>query len=112
MPAPEYCNVAFMIHATVRNGAESVGGANGENGANGGANDENGANEMHDIALTENELIIYKYIKKHAEATTNAIAEGTGLPLRTVQRYVSALREKGYIENEGSRRQVKWVVLK
>ena len=116
LPGPEYRDVAFMLHVTVRNGAEAADGANDENGANSGANGKkganSGANEKHTAVLAENELIIYQYIKEHAEAATNMIAEGTGLPLRTTQRYVSMLKEKGYIDNEGNRKQVKWVILK
>ena len=124
LPGPEYRDVAFMLHATVRNGMEAAdvandganSGANDENGANNGANDENGANsganEVQNIELAKKELLVYQYIKDHPEVTTKVIAEGTDLPQRTAQRYVSALKEKGYIDNAGTRSQAKWVILK
>ena len=120
LPGPEYHDVAFMLRATVRNGADAAGfvdgGANENGGANRGANENSGANrdatETRDAVLTGNELLVYQHIKGNPEATTSMIAADTALSLRTVQRHVSALKEKGFIDNVGSRKQVKWLILK
>ena len=124
LPAPEYHDVAFMLHATVRNGAEADDGANdvanGKNVANNVANDENAANDVAnsngDIPaveeLTEKELCIYQIIRGNPEVSISKIAEEMHVTTRTIQRYISMLTEKGFITKTGTRRQVKWIVLK
>ena len=120
LPAPEYCNVAFMIHATVRNATKSADVANGENVANDVANGENVANDVangkENVSvidhLTGKELRIYQLLKENREISTGDIAKKLQVTTRTVQRYISMLMEKGFIDNAGNRKQVKWIILK
>ncbi len=61
LPAPEYRDVAFMLNAAIRNGANV--------GTNDGANP--GAHDLRlDINLSEHVLLILNYIKVHPEVST------------------------------------------
>lgn len=109
LPAPEYRDVAFMLNATIRNGLGATSGASGAGGATSGAN-ASGFPIQKD--LSDNELLVYEFIKSNPESSTRMIADNISLSLRTVQRCASALREKGIIDNKGTRQRVKWIILK
>ncbi len=101
LPAPEYRDVAFMLNATIRNGANH--GANGVNhGMNSSALDQN---------LSEHERSVLNYIKIQPESSTKKMAENLPISLRTVQRCIASLEERGIIRREGSRKNIKWIIL-
>ena len=143
LPEPEYHDVAFMLRATVRNGANVADVANsGVNVANRGASVANNvanrsedvansgvnvannvANRSEDVAnkggntaaendLAGKELRIYQIIKENQEIPVNTIAKYLNVTTRTIQRYISVLMEKGLINKEGTRKQVKWIIMK
>ena len=91
-------------------------GVNDKNGADNVVNDKNGANKNGSISptdnLTEKELRIYQLVKENPEITTNGIADEMQVSIRTTQRYISVLRDKGFIVKAGNREQVKWIILK
>ncbi len=102
LPAPEYRDVAFMLNASIRNGANV--------GTNDGANP--GAHDLGlDINLSEHELLILNYIKKYPEVSTKKMAESLPISLRTIQRCIASLEENGIIKREGSRKNIKWIIL-
>lgn len=109
LPAPEYRDVAFMLNATIRNGLGATSGASGAGGATSGTNASGSAIQKD---LSDNELLVYEFIESNPESSTRMIADNISLSLRTVQRCVSALREKGVIDNKGTRQRVKWIILK
>lgn len=76
--------------------SDSSGGTNGANGTN----------------LTPNEQLVLTYLKKHTEDSTKKIAENLPLSLRTIQRCINSLKEKGIIDYQGSRKNGKWIILK
>lgn len=109
LPAPEYRDVAFMLHATIRN---SLGATSGASGAGGASSDTSGPEPTVQMSLSDNELLVYKFIKSNPESSTRTIADNIGLSLRTVQRCASVLRANGIIDNKGTRQRVKWIILK
>ena len=88
----------------------------GNNASDNVVNDKNGANKNGSISptdnLTEKELRIYQLVKENPEITTNGIADEMQVSIRTAQRYISMLRDKGFIVKAGNREQVKWIILK
>ncbi len=110
LPAPEYRDVAFMLHATIRNGA-NVGTNDGANGTNDGANPS--AHDLGlDMNLSEHELLILNYLKTHPEVSTKKAAESLPISLRTIQRCIASLEGNGIIKREGNRKNTKWIILK
>ncbi len=109
LPAPEYRDVAFMLNAAIRNGA-NVGTNDGANGTNDGANPCTHDLRL-DIKLSEHELLILNYIKEHPEVSTKKMAENLPISLRTIQRCIISLEENGIIKREGSRKNIKWIIL-
>lgn len=112
LPAPEYRDVAFILNATIRNTPDASSATSGASGAGGATSGIKTADFTTQTNLSDNELLLYEFIKLNPESSTRMIADNVGLSLRTVQRYVSALREKGIIDNKGTRQRVKWVILK
>ncbi len=102
LPAPEYRDVAFMLNASIRNGANV--------GTNDGANPCTHDLRL-DIKLSEHELLILNYIKEHPEVSTKKMAESLPISLRTIQRCIASLEENGIIKREGSRKNIKWIIL-
>ena len=51
-------------------------------------------------------------IKQTPTITRDEIAERIAKTVRTVQRSLNALRDKGYIEREGNRTKGLWIILK
>lgn len=63
------------------------------------------------LKLSENERAVYNYIKMNSSITTKAISEELGVPLRTTQRYLATLKEKGLVIRNGTKKTGKWVIL-
>lgn len=53
---------------------------------------------------------IYVYMKHHATAKIEDIAKFFGLKTRTMYRIYSDLKEQGFISNERSEKDPKWIV--
>ena len=62
--------------------------------------------------LSEEEARITTYLAHHPTATQKEIGSDTNIPLRTVQRILPRLQEKGVLVREGNRRSGKWKVIK
>ena len=77
------------------------------------ANDDSviGANGANGVNLAQNELIVVEYMRSHPDETTKEIAEHLSMPLRSVQRIIHTLKEKGVIEFKGTRKNGVWIVL-
>lgn len=93
-------------NSSVGNDGNNVG--NVGNGV--GNNVGNGGNFLKDY-LTETEFMIYMIIKENPKISAAKIAKDINLSKRSVERNISLLKEKGYIEREGSTRG-KWIILK
>lgn len=112
LPAPEYRDVAFMLNATIRNGLGASGATSGASGTGGATSDTKNSDLSAPMNLSDNERLVYEFIKSNPESSTRTIADNISLSLRTIQRCVSVLREKGIIANKGTRQRVKWITLK
>ena len=92
-----YFLTTFLIHPefTASNGAvnEAVSGA---------VNDD----------LTDNEKLVLNAMKLDADITTPKMVELLGMSRTTIQRAIKSLKEKGFIQREGSDKTGKWIILK
>jgi ATP-dependent DNA helicase RecG len=61
--------------------------------------------------LTDTETTVYTIISKGNMSTTSEISEVTGIPLRTAERSVANLVEKGLVQRVGGKRYGKWVAV-
>ncbi|MCQ4743835.1 ATP-binding protein [Blautia producta] len=105
LPEPEYRDVAFMLHATIRNGinvADNV--------------VENVADNVVNVAvikkLSTTEQAILEHIRVSPELSAKELAALLHKTPRTIQRNMNSLKEKGILRREGSDRSGKWIVLK
>ena len=62
--------------------------------------------------LEEKEKMVLNKIEENQSLTAKEICELLNLPFRSVQRYISNLKEKGFIERDGSNKTGFWKVLK
>lgn len=101
-----YEDDAFMLNVTIRNsiGATSV--------TSGATFVTSHAQTAIQPKLSENELLVYRFIKINPESSTRIIANNIKLSIRTVQRCIATLLEKGIIENRGTRQHANWFILK
>lgn len=100
LPAPEYSDNAFMLNATIRNGAIN-------------ANNEviNGAiNEA--IKLSPNQKAVLKAIMETPSITKQTLCDITSLGKSTIDRAIKALKEKGLIQRVGSNKSGYWKIIK
>lgn len=65
-----------------------------------------------DVTLNSTEMAVLAVLKQNPESTRDEIAEKVSKTVRTVQRALGTLREKGYIERIGSKQNPTWRVLK
>ena len=79
----------------------------GENKAPYNAQITRNENEDH-CTLTEIEIM--NYLRKNPSATQMEVADAIGTSRRIVQDAVSALKQKGFICREGSRKSGRWIV--
>lgn len=56
--------------------------------------------------------LILNEIKDKNSVTQKELSDKTGMSLRTIKRNIDMLKEKGYIEREGSKKTGYWKILK
>ena len=98
LPAPEYKDVAFMLHATIRNGINVV--------------DNVADNHAAIIKLSATEQEILEHLQNSPTLSAKELAALLHKTPRTIQRNMAALKEKGLLRREGSDRKGKWILLK
>ena len=98
LPAPEYKDVAFMLHATIRNGINVV--------------DNVADNHVAIIKLSATEQEILEHLQNSPTLSAEELAALLHKTPRTIQRNMTALKEKGLLRREGSVRKGKWILLK
>ena len=89
LPAPEYSDNAFMLNATIRNGA---------------------INEA--IKLSPNQKAVLKAIMETPSITKQTLCDITSLGKSTIDRAIKALKEKGLIQRVGSNKSGYWKIIK
>jgi len=62
--------------------------------------------------LDEKENLILSKIKNNPKLSARELSELLNIPFRSVQRYISNLREKGFIERVGANKYGYWKVIK
>ena len=62
--------------------------------------------------LNELENKVFEAIKTNPNLTAKEIGENYMIPFRSVQRYLSTLKEKGFIVREGSNKTGYWKIIK
>lgn len=65
-----------------------------------------------DVTLNGTEMSVLAILKQKPDSSRSEIAEKISKTVRTVQRALDSLREKGYIKRVGSKQVPKWEVLK
>ena len=115
----DVCNVN-NITATIKDEAGGnggkVGGNGGKAGGNGGKAGGNGGKVGGNGGINTDESLGYeadiiRYVRLHPNATQRTINTAIGVPLRTIQRIMSQLQNKGILIREGSRRLGQWKVI-
>ena len=71
-----------------------------------------GAISGADSGLNENENAILNVIKTNSNVSAKDLSISLKIPFRSVQRYLSNLKEKGAIERIGSNKTGYWKVIK
>ena len=99
LPAPDYHDNAFMLNATIRNGAI--------NEANGAINEV--INEA--INLTPAEQEVFREISKLPRITKEQLHTITSLSKSTIDRAIKSLKEKGVIVRVGSNKTGYWEII-
>lgn len=102
LPAPEYKDVAFMLHATTRNGINVVDSVV----------DNVADNHAAIIKLSATEQEILEHLQNSPTLSAKELATLLHKTPRTIQRNMTALKEKGLLRREGSDRKGKWILLK
>jgi possible transcriptional regulator len=106
---------ANNITATIKDevgGNGGNGGNGGKVGGNGGKVGGNGGNSgINTDESVGYEADIIRYVRLHPNATQRSINTAIGVPLRTIQRIMSQLQNKGILIREGSRRLGQWKVI-
>ena len=92
-----YFLTTFMIHPEFTASSGAVNEA-----VNGAVNEE----------LTDNEKLVLNAMKLDTAITTPKMVELLGLSRTTIQRAIKSLKEKGFIQREGSDKAGNWIVLK
>ena len=100
LPAPEYTDNAFMLNATIRNGA-----INENSGAINGA-----INEAIKISPTQKAVL--EAIIETPSITKQALCDMTSLGKSTIDRAIKVLKERGLIQRVGSNKTGYWKVIK
>ena len=65
-----------------------------------------------DVTLNGTEMAVLAILKQKSDSSRSEIADRVSKTVRTVQRALDSLREKGYIQRVGSKQDPKWNVLK
>jgi len=64
------------------------------------------------VTLNGTEMSVLALRKQHPDMSRDELAEKVSKTVRTVQRALDSLREKGIIERDGSRKSGRWIVKK
>ena len=83
---------------------------NPELGGNGTINPETGENESINGTINENHMLMLSMILHNPTITIKMMCEKTGLSKTTIHRYIKELKELGYLERIGSRKNGTWIV--
>lgn len=62
--------------------------------------------------LNETELAVLKLLKKKPRITRDEIDENLSKNIRTIQRSLTSLKNKGYIQRVGPNQNITWQVVK
>ncbi len=65
-----------------------------------------------DVTLNGTEKAVYAILKQKPDSSREEISEKISKTVRTVQRALDSLKDKGYIKREGSRQYPVWQILK
>ena len=65
-----------------------------------------------DVTLNGTEMSVLAILRQKPDSSRDEIADKISKTVRTVQRVLDSLREKGYIQRVGSKRDARWEVLK
>ncbi len=98
LPAPEYKDITFMLHAAIRNGINVV--------------DNVAGNHAAVIKLSATEQEILEHLQNSPTLSAKELAALLHKTPRTIQHNITALKEKGLLRREGSDRKGKWILLK
>jgi ATP-dependent DNA helicase RecG len=63
-----------------------------------------------DCALNENEIAVVEFLSDHPTATQIEISKAIGKSRRTVQDAFASLKNKGIIDNNGSKQKPNWII--
>ncbi|MBQ6948050.1 MAG: ATP-dependent DNA helicase RecG, partial [Firmicutes bacterium] len=108
LPAPEHKAVAFMVHATIRNG-NTLNNGDLNDAVNDAVNDT--ANEAVKFSITEIEQSVLTQIRETPSITRAGIMENLHVSKSTVDRTIRALKDKKLIQRIGSDKTGHWKVL-
>ncbi len=64
------------------------------------------------IELTKNAILVFKTLEHNGKLTQPQLSDDLQMTVRTLQRALKELREKKYIEREGSDKSGQYIVLK
>ncbi|GEM_PF-2719595 len=65
-----------------------------------------------DLEVNNTEKTILAILKVKPDASRDELAERSSKTIRTVQRVLNSLRDKGYIEREGAKQKAIWKIKK
>ena len=65
-----------------------------------------------DVTLCGTEMAVLAILKQKPDSSRGEIAEKISKTVRTVQRAMDSLRDKGYIHRIGSKQEPRWEILK
>ncbi|MBQ6488864.1 MAG: putative DNA binding domain-containing protein [Solobacterium sp.] len=65
-----------------------------------------------DVTLNGTEMAVLAILKQNPESSRSEIADKISKTVRTVQRALDSLREKGYVKRIGSKQDPRWKILK
>ena len=65
-----------------------------------------------DVTLNGTEMTVLAILKQKPDSSRGEIAEKISKTVRTVQRALDSLRDKGYIQRVGSKQDPQWEILK
>ena len=68
-------------------------------------------NVPQNVTVNKTEQAVFALLREHPEYTRDELAEKTSKTVRTIQRTVDSLREKGLIERIGSDKTGQWKII-
>ena len=70
------------------------------------------SSDIFDVTLNSTEISVFALLRQKPDFSREEIANKISKTVRTVQRALNSLREKGYIQRIGSKQNSKWKILK